>query len=131
MAHRLNTNKQFMVGNGILAFAVIFVVVLFIYLAMRLQRERQQERVYVESYYINLERGFLGDSISVYLNDSLLMNRVIREEPVNLQVGQFADRNALLIVDNLTDYISTFNLSDNGDIITLVKDDEGIKQLAK
>ena len=23
MAHRLNTNKQFMVGNGILAFAVI------------------------------------------------------------------------------------------------------------
>ena len=29
MAHRLNTNKQFMVGNGILAFAVIFVVVIF------------------------------------------------------------------------------------------------------
>ena len=28
MAHRLNTNKQFMVGNGILAFAVIFVVVI-------------------------------------------------------------------------------------------------------
>ena len=26
MAHRLNTNKQFMIGNGILAFAVIFVV---------------------------------------------------------------------------------------------------------
>ena len=25
MAHRLNTNKQFMVGNGILAFAVILV----------------------------------------------------------------------------------------------------------
>ena len=31
MAHRLNTNKQFMVGNGILAFAVIFVVVIFVY----------------------------------------------------------------------------------------------------
>ena len=31
MAHHLNTNKQFMVGNGILAFAVIFVVVIFIY----------------------------------------------------------------------------------------------------
>lgn len=29
MAHHLNTNKQFMVGNGILAFAVIFVVVIF------------------------------------------------------------------------------------------------------
>ena len=30
MAHRLNTNKQFMIGNGILAFAVIFVVVIFV-----------------------------------------------------------------------------------------------------
>ena len=35
MAHRLNTNKQFMVGNGILAFAVIFVVVIFVYMSMR------------------------------------------------------------------------------------------------
>lgn len=37
MTHRLNTNKQFMIGNGILAFAVIFVVVLFVYMSMRLQ----------------------------------------------------------------------------------------------
>ena len=44
MAHRLNTNKQFMVGNGILAFAVIFVVVIFVYMSMRLQREKQEER---------------------------------------------------------------------------------------
>ena len=43
MAHRLNTNKQFMVGNGILAFAVIFVVVIFVYMSMRLQREKQEE----------------------------------------------------------------------------------------
>lgn len=34
MAHHLNTNKQFMVGNGILAFAVIFVVVIFIYMRL-------------------------------------------------------------------------------------------------
>ena len=44
MAHRLNTNKQFMVGNGILAFAVIFVVVIFIYMSMRLQQKQQEER---------------------------------------------------------------------------------------
>lgn len=41
MAHRLNTNKQFMVGNGILAFAVIFVVVIFVYMSLRLQREKK------------------------------------------------------------------------------------------
>ena len=45
MAHHLNTNKQFMVGNGILAFAVIFVVVIFIYMSLRLQRENQAEQI--------------------------------------------------------------------------------------
>ena len=50
MAHHLNTNKQFMVGNGILAFAVIFVVVIFIYMSLRLQRENQAERHYIETY---------------------------------------------------------------------------------
>ena len=44
MAHHLNTNKQFMIGNGILAFAVIFVVVIFVYMSMRLQRQKEGER---------------------------------------------------------------------------------------
>mgnify|MGYP006877014020 CR=1 FL=1 len=43
MAHRLNTNKQFMIGNGILAFAVIFVVVIFVYMSMRLQQRKEGE----------------------------------------------------------------------------------------
>ena len=49
MAHRLNTNKQFMVGNGILAFAVIFVVVIFIYMSMRLQQKQQEERHFIDN----------------------------------------------------------------------------------
>ena len=57
MAHHLNTNKQFMVGNGILAFAVIFVVVIFIYMSLRLQRENQAERHYIETYTISLVKG--------------------------------------------------------------------------
>ena len=51
MAHRLNTNKQFMVGNGILAFAVIFVVVIFIYMSMRLQQKQQEERHFNRNIY--------------------------------------------------------------------------------
>ncbi len=50
MAHRLNTNKQFMVGNGILAFAVIFVVVIFVYMSMRLQREAGRTTFYRNIY---------------------------------------------------------------------------------
>ena len=44
MPHHLNNNKQFMIGNGILAFAVIFVVVIFVYMSMRLQQQKSAER---------------------------------------------------------------------------------------
>ena len=54
MAHHLNTNKQFMIGNGILAFAVIFVVVIFVYMSMRLQRQKEGERHFAETYNITL-----------------------------------------------------------------------------
>ena len=71
MAHHLNTNKQFMIGNGILAFAVIFVVVIFVYMSMRLQQRKEGERYFAETYNITLVKGFTGDSISVLLNDSV------------------------------------------------------------
>ena len=107
MAHRLNTNKQFMVGNGILAFAVIFVVVIFVYMSMRLQREKQEERHFIESYTISLVKGFAGE------------------------IGRFAEQSALLIVDNNTELVSTFDLSEKGGTYQFEKESDGIKQLAK
>ena len=129
MAHRLNTNKQFMVGNGILAFAVIFVVVIFVYMSMRLQREKQEERHFIESYTISLVKGFAGDSISLFVNDSLISNKTISEEPYT--VGRFAEQSALLIVDNNTELVSTFDLSEKGGAYQFEKESDGIKQLAK
>ena len=75
MAHRLNTNKQFMIGNGILAFAVIFIVVVFVYMSMRLQRNKEADRHFIETYTINLTKGFVGDSLSLFVNDSLIMDK--------------------------------------------------------
>ena len=77
MAHHLNTNKQFMIGNGILAFAVIFVVVIFVYMSMRLQRQKEGERYFAETYNVTLVKGFTGDSISILLNDSVLIDQRI------------------------------------------------------
>lgn len=131
MAHRLNTNKQFMLGNGILAFAVIFVVVIFIYMSMRLQQEKQEERHFIETYTISLVKGFAGDSISLLINDSLIANRIMSEEPYTIEVGRFADQSALLIVDNKTELVSTFDLSERGGTYQFEKETDGIKQLAK
>ena len=115
MAHRLNTNKQFMVGNGILAFAVIFVVVIFIYMSMRLQRDKQEQRHFIETYSISLVKGFAGDS----------------EEPYTVEVGRFAEQSALLVVDNKTELVSTFDLSERGGTYQFEKEADGIKQLAR
>lgn len=131
MAHHLNTNKQFMVGNGILAFAVIFVVVIFVYMSMRLQRENQTERHFIETYSISLAKGFTGDSISLFINDSLISNKTIAEEPYTIEVGRFAEQSALLIVDNRTELVSTFDLSEKGGTYRFEKEADGIKQLAR
>lgn len=130
MTHRLNTNKQFMVGNGILAFGVIFVVVIFVYMSMRLQRQKEGNRYYAETYEICLTKGFAGDSVSVFLNDSLLINATVKEEPLNLQVNRFADESALMIVDNRTEKLAIFTLSERGGLYRFEKEDGEVKQLA-
>lgn len=131
MAHHLNTNKQFMIGNGILAFAIIFVVVIFIYMSFRLKRQLDAERYYNEVYTISLTKGFVGDSLSILINDSLIANKLITEEPFILEVTRFEEQSALMVVDNRTDMLSTFDLSEKGGTVSLVKDEDGIKQLAQ
>ena len=129
MAHRLNTNKQFMVGNGILAFAVIFVVVIFVYMSLRLQREKEANRHFSETYSIQLTKGFVGDSISLFVNDSLIMNKQIKEEPTAIEVERFAEQSALMIVNNQTETVAAFDLSEKGGTYRFEKDIDGIKLL--
>ena len=131
MAHRLNTNKQFMVGNGILAFAVIFVVVIFVYMSMRLQREKQEERHFIRKLYDQSGKRFCRRSISLFVNDSLISNKTMSEEPYTVEIGRFAEQSALLIVDNNTELVSTFDLSEKGGTYQFEKESDGIKQLAK
>ena len=120
-----------MVGNGILAFAVIFVVVIFIYMSMRLQQKKESERHFIETYSISLVKGFAGDSISLLINDSLISCKAITEEPYTVEVGRFAEQSALMIVDNQTELVSIFDLSENGGTYRFEKEEDGIKQLAK
>ena len=131
MAHRLNTNKQFMIGNGILAFAVIFVVGIFVYMSLRLQRQKDAERNFIETYTITLARGFVGDSLSILVNDSVLVNQRITEEPFSIDVRRFAEQSALLIVDNATEELSLFELGESGGTYRFEKENGEVKQLAR
>ncbi|MCD8310090.1 MAG: hypothetical protein LUB83_02570 [Prevotellaceae bacterium] len=131
MTHRLNTNKQFMIGNGILAFAVIVVVVIFVYMSMRVQQQKKAERNFQEVYEVTLVGGFQGDSTSVYLNDSLLVNRTMTSEPFSIEVRRFAEHSALMIVDNLTEDLALFELSENGGSYRFEKENGEVKQLSQ
>lgn len=131
MAHPLNTNKQFMIGNGILAFAVIFIVVIFIYISMRMQREKDAEQHFTEIFTIQLAKGFAGDSLSIFVNDSLILNKQVTDEPMDIEIARFAEQSALMIVDNHTEQVSTFDLSEKGGTYRFEKDADGVKQLAQ
>jgi hypothetical protein len=116
-----------MIGNGLLAFAVIFVVVIFVYMSLRLKRQPDAERHYREVYTVSLTKGFAGDSLSIYVNDSLMVHKRIAGEPFTFAFTRFEEQSTLMIVDNITDkLLSTIELSDKGGEVSLVKDGAGI-----
>lgn len=131
MTHRLNTNKQFMVGNAILFIALIFVVFLFLYLSLRLQQKKEGERHYAETYTLCLEQGFAGQAVSVMLNDSTLFEGPIASEPCTLRVTRFADQNALMIVDGQTDRLSLFELAEEGGTYRFAKRGDKVELLTE
>lgn len=131
MAHRLNTNKQFMIGNGILAFAVIFVVVIFVYMSMRLQQQKSQERKFIDCYTFVLESGFAGDSLSLLINDSLIRCTRVAKEPLTIEVQRFAEQSALMLVDHATDGLTIIELNERGGTYTLRKEGNEVKHTVK
>ena len=90
----LNTNKQFMIGNGLLAFGVIIIVVLFTYLSFK-GSKKNEEKLNIQKFTLNFNKGFLGDSLSVFLNDSLLIQKRISQEPFICSFNRFEKKKTL------------------------------------
>ncbi len=118
----INSNKQFMIGNGILAFGVFFIVCLFLYLGFRGQSKNDDKTKTFEGLYaIEIADSFTGDSLSVYINDSLLFNSTLGNSSVKFQVKRFAEENTLMVVDNRTDEVTPFNLNAKGSQVQIQK----------
>ena len=115
-----------MIGNGILAFAVIAVVVIFTYMSMRSSQQKAEVRHFIEQYTVTLAEGFDGRATSVYVNDSLLANQTLGDAPLTLSFGRFDEHMALLIVDNETERIAFFELSESGGDYRFVRRDDEV-----
>mgnify|MGYP003509141373 FL=1 len=117
----LNTNKQFMIGNGMLAFGVFAVIIIFLYMSFRFQRKADKVQTYEGVYNIELTNSFAGDSIAVYLNDSLLLDQTMPDANLKVEIKRFAEDNVLMVVDNKTGKTTPFNLNPEGSRVEVKK----------
>ena len=124
----LKTNKQFMLGNGLLAFAAFIIVALFFYLSFR-EQGKKDERRYAESYAISLVRGFTGSDVQVLVNDSVLYNAPVQSEPLTFSITRFAENSSVIIVDNATEKMAVFELSEQGGVYSFERKDGEVEQM--
>jgi hypothetical protein len=114
-----------MVFNAVLFIAVLVVTGIFLYLAYSFKRSTEKkEKTYQEAYQIEIKSDFSGESLSFYLNDSLLLNRTMPDSALEISIHRFAEENALIVVDNATEKMRPFNLNKEGGKI-IVKKEKG------
>lgn len=116
-----NANKQFLIGNATLAFAVIAVVFIFIYLCQPYINSGAKKEQPTDLYQIEFAKGFAGDSALVYLNDSLVWCDIVPADTTTLRIYRFADENSLMVSRSREDAVSIFNIDQKAGRIILRK----------
>ena len=115
-----------MTFNAVLFFAVLFITGLFLYLSFTLKRDADKKVTYEGRYHIEVSGDFSGESLSIYVNDSLLLNGIMPDSLTTLDIDRFAEQSAILIVDNTTDNVTPFNLDPKGSKVVVKKQKDGI-----
>ena len=110
-----------MVFNAVLFIAVLVVCGIFLYMAYTFKRDANKKVTYEGRYHIEVNNDFVGQSLSIYVNDSLLWNQAMPDTLVTLDIDRFAEESALLIVDNATDTATPFNLDPKGSKVVVMK----------
>ena len=111
-------NNAFLLGSLIMIVLVIVVVVLFLFASFKIYEKKQNR--FNERYDIVLGTSTLGSPLSIYMNDSLLFNGT-PQSTLNLSVGRFAQESSLLVVDGVTDQVTTIALSEHSQTVHLEK----------
>ena len=123
---RSNPHKNFMVFNAVLFFAVLAITAIFLYLSFTLKRDAEKKKTYEGQYHIELTSDWSGKDLSIYVNDSLLMNGILPDTLVTLDIDRFAEEHVLMIVDNETDATTPFNLNKEGSKVIVKKTNDEV-----
>ena len=111
---RPNPHKNFMVFNAVLFFAVLFITALFLYMSYAYKRNADKAVTYEGRYHIEVLPHFAGESLGIYVNDSLLVEGIMPDTLMTFDINRFTEEHALLIVDKKTDIFTPFNLNQEG-----------------
>ncbi len=117
----LNFNKQFMIINGVLAIGVIAVIFIFLYISFTLKKEADKKETFNGVYSIEVSKEFANDSLSIYINDSLLFNRIMPDSTIQIEIKRFNDDNVLIVEDKNSEQLTPFNLNKDGSKIKIEK----------
>ncbi len=109
-----NANMGFLFGSVFFFFLIIVSIGLFVYYSLHKHWNRAGDVRF--AYEISFAKGFEGKAYSVYMNDSLLyVGNPVDTDSV-LRVNRFAEENALLVVERVTDGVSIVQLPDRGKV---------------
>ena len=115
-----------MVFNFILMFVLFAIVFIFLYMSYQFKRDAERKVTYEGDYTIELNEDFLGDSLSIYVNDSILFRQTVKDSCTNLRINRFAEEHMLMVVNAKTDHATSFNLSAKGSRVKVSKEKDEV-----
>ena len=110
-----------MIINGVLAIGVIAVIFIFLYTSFTLKKEADKKETFNGVYSIEVSKEFANDSLSIYINDSLLFNRIMPDSTIQIEIKRFNDDNVLIVEDKNSEQLTPFNLNKDGSKIKIEK----------
>jgi hypothetical protein len=124
--NHLRVNRSFMLMNAILAFALFAIVILFLYISFRFQRKADKQESFADVYVVTTDASLAGDSLSLFVNDSLIATRRVPIDGAADTVRRWTQQNVLMVVaHNDSDRVTPFALPDEAACITLGRSPEG------
>lgn len=115
-------NNAFLLGSILMIVLVLVVTVLFLFMSFKLYDKKNAYKS--DRYEIILGSSTLGSPLTVYINDSLLFNGT-PQSTLTLSVGRFQEESSLLVVDGVTDKVTTIELSEHSETVRIGKNKDG------
>ena len=125
----LNRNRQFLIGVAAMAFAVLFVVILF--LSLCFDKLETQEKGKKNYYELEFADSFVGQETQLVVNDSVMFDAVVESDSVKVQFKPFDEQYQLFVVEKESGNTRSFNLKEKACKVKIYKNQDGKVEISQ